>query len=90
MAKTPSSITSRPAGVNLRLPDRHAAYDKGRLFLVSVIALVTAGIGASIRGNLAAVLQHQFLDPLDPVHSAEMIGCSTSRWPISWVNSASW
>jgi len=39
-----------------------------------VIALVTAGIAVSIRGNLAAVLQHQFLDPIDPVHSAQMIG----------------
>ena len=49
-------------------------YNKRRLFVVSVIALVTAGIAASIRGNLADVLQHQFLDPIDPVHSAEMIG----------------
>jgi len=49
-------------------------YNKRRLFIVSVIALVTAGIAASIRGNLADVLQHQFLDPIDPVHSAEMIG----------------
>jgi MFS family permease len=39
-----------------------------------VIALVTAGIAASIRGNLAAVLQHQFLDPIDPAHSAQKIG----------------
>jgi MFS family permease len=80
VAKTPSSIRS----VNLRatdrhtsgrqIDDRHAAYDKARLFRVSVIALVTAGIAASIRGNLAAVLQHQFLDPIDPVHSAQMIG----------------
>ncbi|HSS99131.1 MAG TPA: MFS transporter [Terriglobales bacterium] len=49
-------------------------YNKRQLFIVSVIALVTAGIAASIRGNLADVLQHQFLDPIDPVHSAEMIG----------------
>jgi len=49
-------------------------YDKRKLFIVSVIALVTAGIAASIRGNLADVLQHQFLDPIDPLHSAEMIG----------------
>ena len=74
MVKTPSSITAGPAALNLRAHDRHAAYDKGRLFLVSVIALVTAGIAASIRGNLAAVLQHQFLDPIDPVHSAQKIG----------------
>ena len=84
MAKTPSSIGARPAAGNLRatdrhisghqIDDRHAAYDKARLFLVSVIALVTAGIAASIRSNLAAVLQHQFLDPIDPMHSGQMIG----------------
>lgn len=61
MAKTPS--TSGPI-----------IYNKRRLFIVSVLALVTAGIAASIRGNLADILQHQFLDPIDPVHSAEMIG----------------
>jgi hypothetical protein len=59
----PSSTTAGPA-----------VYDKRRLFIVSVLALVTAGIAASIRGNLADILQHQFLDPIDPVHSAEMIG----------------
>ena len=74
MAKTASSSTAGPAAVDLRANDRHAIYDKKRLFLVSVIALVTAGISASTRGNLAAVLQHQFLDPIDPLHSAQMIG----------------
>ena len=84
MAKTPSSIKAGPDAGNPRATDRHrsgrqtgdqhAAYDKARLFLVSVLALVTAGIAASIRGNLADVFQHQFLDPIDPVHSAQMIG----------------
>jgi MFS transporter len=84
VAKPPSIISAELAAGNLRatdrhrsdrqIGDRHASYDKARLFLVSVIALVTAGIAASIRGNLAAVLQHQFLDPIDPVHSAQMIG----------------
>ena len=83
MAKTLSSIAAGSAAVNRRVPDRHAAYDKGRLFLVSVIALVTAGIAASIRGNLAAVLQHQFLDPIDPVHSAEMIAFWAWRFSAS-------
>ena len=63
MATTPSSLTAE-----------HPIYNKRRLFVVSVLALVTAGIAAGIRGNLADVLQHQFLDPIDPVHSAEMIG----------------
>src|SRR5215813_1535562 len=54
--------------------DRHAAYNKSRLFLVSVLALFTAGLGASIRANIAGDLQCIFFDPIDRVHSAEMIG----------------
>jgi MFS family permease len=54
--------------------DRHAAYDKRRIFIISVIALVTAGVSASIRGNLADVFQHQFLDALDPANSAKLLG----------------
>jgi MFS family permease len=84
LVETPSSTNCGPAIGNLRATDRptsgrqtadrHADYDKARLFRVSVIALMTAGIAASIRGNLAAVLQHQFLDPIDPIHSGQMIG----------------
>jgi MFS family permease len=54
--------------------DRHAGYNKSRLFIVSVIALATTGIAASIRANLADVLQHQFLDSIDQAHAVEMIG----------------
>ncbi len=54
--------------------DRHAQYNKSRIFLVSVLALVTAGMAASLRSNIASDLQKIFLDPIDKVHSAEMIG----------------
>jgi predicted MFS family arabinose efflux permease len=54
--------------------DRHAAYRKTRLFLVSSLALATAGINASLRAATAADLQRVFLDPVDKVHSAEHIG----------------
>ena len=54
--------------------DRHASYDKRRIFIISVIALVTAGVSASIRGNLADVFQHQFLDALYPANSATKLG----------------
>ncbi len=68
-------MTEAASGVPLpHATDRHADYDKRRIFIISVIALVTAGVSASIRGNLADVFQHQFLDPIDPVHSGEMIG----------------
>jgi len=48
-------------------------YDKARLFLVSTMALASAGVAYSIRANTAADLQRVFLDPIDKAHSAEMI-----------------
>jgi MFS family permease len=53
--------------------DTHAAYKKGRLFLVSALALTMAGINASMRADTAADLQRIFFDPIDHVHSAKMI-----------------
>jgi MFS family permease len=53
---------------------RHAAYNKPRLFLVSVLALFTAGLAASLRADIATDLQRIFFDPIDRAHSAEMIG----------------
>jgi hypothetical protein len=49
-------------------------YRKGRLFLVSSLALTTAGIGAALRANTAGDLQRVFFDPIDKAHSAQMIG----------------
>ena len=60
--------------VSTQASDRHAAYRKTRLFLVSSLALATAGICASLRADTAADLQRIFLDPVDRVHSAERIG----------------
>src|SRR5204863_4004105 len=54
-------------------PEPHAAYNKKRLFLLSVIALTTTGIGFSIRGNIASELQADLFDPIDKIHSAEMV-----------------
>src|SRR4029453_13892805 len=56
------------------LVDRDVTYDKTRLFLVSALALATAGIAASVRANSPADIQRIFLDPIDSAHSAEMIG----------------
>jgi MFS family permease len=53
--------------------DRHAAYNKSRLFLVSSLALVTAGVASSLRANTAGDLQRIFFDPIDKAHSAAMI-----------------
>ena len=54
--------------------DLHAAYNKSRLFWVSVLALFTAGMNAALRSNVAGDLQRIFLDPIDKAHSAEMVG----------------
>jgi MFS family permease len=52
---------------------RHVDYKKSRLMLVSSLALVTAGISASLRANTAVDLQRVFFDPIDRAHSGEMI-----------------
>jgi MFS family permease len=54
-------------------PDRHAQYNKSRIFLVSVLALVAAGMAASLRADSAAEIQRLFLDPIDKTRGAEMI-----------------
>lgn len=54
--------------------DRHAAYKKSRLYFVSALALCMSGINASLRANTAADLQRIFIDPIDSVHAAQMIG----------------
>jgi MFS family permease len=53
--------------------DRHAQYNKSRIFLVSVLALVAAGMAASLRADVASELQSIFLDPIDKTRAAEMI-----------------
>ena len=53
--------------------ERGVTYQKTRLFLVSSLALATAGIGAALRANTASDLQRIFFDPIDKAHSAEMI-----------------
>ena len=62
------------APVTAPAADLHAAYNKSRLFWVSVLALFTAGMNAALRSNVAGDLQRIFLDPIDKAHSAEMVG----------------
>lgn len=54
--------------------DRHAQYNKKKLFILSVMALVTAGVSFGIRGSVANDIRATFFDPIDPLRSAEMIG----------------
>ena len=55
-------------------PRRAEVFNTSRLFLVSVLALFTAGMAASLRASVANDLQRIFLDPINKDHSGEMIG----------------
>lgn len=49
-------------------------YNKTRLYWTSSLALCMSGIANALRAASAADLQHTYLDPIDKLHSAEMIG----------------
>jgi MFS family permease len=59
---------------NTPVADLHAAYNKPKLFLISVIALVTAGVSFIMRASVGDTLRATFFDPVNAAHSAEMIG----------------
>jgi MFS family permease len=61
------------AAVKSHAPDRHANYNKTRLYFVSCLALTMAGINYSMRATTADALQKVYLDPVDPIHAATMI-----------------
>jgi MFS family permease len=56
-----------------RTASASTTYHAGRLLFVSSLALTMVGIGAAFRANIATELQTGFLDPIDKVHSAEML-----------------
>jgi MFS family permease len=61
-------------GVQSQPTDRHAEYNKPRMFFLSVCALVTAGISFALRSSVAGDLGTIFFDPIDKARSAEMVG----------------
>src|SRR5258708_25535106 len=54
--------------------DKHAEYNKPRMFFLSALALLTAGISFSMRTIIADDLKTTFFEPIDRLHSAEMLG----------------
>src|SRR2546421_5616164 len=54
--------------------DKHAEYNKPRMFFLSVVALLTAGVSFSMRTSIADDLKTTFFDPIDRARSAEMLG----------------
>ena len=50
-----------------------AVYDRRKLFNLSVISLVTAGMVFSLRTSVLLDLQKTFFDPINPLHAAELV-----------------
>jgi MFS family permease len=51
-----------------------APLNRGRIFVLSLLALFTAGAAVSVRAATAVHMRADYLDALDPVHAGEMIG----------------
>ncbi|HYP14673.1 MAG TPA: MFS transporter [Bryobacteraceae bacterium] len=71
MSSTIPRTPSRPV-------DTLQSYDRNKLFWLSVVALVTAGLSFALRASIAGDLQATFFDPIDRLRSAEMIGAALS------------
>jgi MFS family permease len=52
---------------------RTSSYDNRKLFLLSVLAIVTGGMHFAVRSSIATDLQVVFFDPIDSLRSAEMV-----------------
>jgi hypothetical protein len=66
--------TTRLTTHSARHNDQHTAFNKNRIFLVSVLAIFTAGVAASLRADIGTDLQRIFFDHISRDHSAEMTG----------------
>ena len=49
-------------------------FNRGRLFVLALLALFTAGAAVSVRAATAVHMRTDYLDALDPVHAGEKIG----------------
>jgi MFS family permease len=54
--------------------DAHAALDKRKLFILCVVACTTNSMSFVMRTSIASDLQKAFFDPIDPIHSASLLG----------------
>ena len=52
----------------------HADLDKRKLFLICVLSCTTNSISFSLRTSIASDIQTTLFDPIDPIHSASMLG----------------
>jgi predicted MFS family arabinose efflux permease len=55
-------------------PSAPQQYDRRRLFLIGVLALFTAALSASLRAAVANDIRLSFLEPVDTLRSAALVG----------------
>src|SRR5258708_24743656 len=65
------STASAPA---VSATDPHAALDKRKLFILCVVACTTNSMSFVMRTSIASDIQKAFFDPIDPIHSASLLG----------------
>ncbi len=52
----------------------HAGIDTRKLFLLCIVACTANSVSFSLRTSIASDIQKAFFDPIDPVHSASLLG----------------
>jgi MFS family permease len=54
--------------------DGHDAANKRRLFLICLLAITTTSMSFVLRSSIAQDIQTRLFDPIDPLHSAALVG----------------
>src|SRR6187431_1908087 len=54
--------------------DGHDAANKRRLFLICLLAITTTSMSFVLRSSIAHDIQTTLFDPIDPLHSAALVG----------------
>lgn len=55
-------------------PDGHDDANKRRLFLICLLAITTTSMSFVLRSSIAQDIQTGLFDPIDPLHSASLVG----------------
>src|SRR5215510_9936959 len=56
------------------MADGHDAANKRRLFLICLLAITTTSMRFVLRSSIAQDIGTSLFDPIDPLHSASMVG----------------
>jgi MFS family permease len=65
----PTTSTSAPSTAT-----GHEGFNKRKLFLICLCAITTTSMSFILRSSIAHDLQTTFFDPIDPIHSASLLG----------------